>query len=102
LNDDKDTPRQRSGSADSVDSASQRGGRPRGRYRRRGSVTKYSLDTADEVKKEYDEHEDMINKFRNAQISDQQGSSLSTSERSITDPETGEKKKVKKKRGLFR
>jgi len=27
------------------------------------------LDTADEVKKEYDEHEDVINKFRNQTIS---------------------------------
>lgn len=35
-----------------------------GRYRRRGSVTKFSLDTADEVKKEYDEAADLIDKFR--------------------------------------
>jgi hypothetical protein len=45
-----------------------RGGR--GRYRRRGSVTKFSLSTADTVKKEYGEHEDLINKFRSeAQVS---------------------------------
>jgi len=43
------------------------GGTPRKgpRYRRRGSVTKYSLNTVEDVKKEYNEHEDMINQFRN-------------------------------------
>lgn len=37
----------------------------RERPRRRGSVTKYSLDTADEVKKEYDEHSEALNHLRN-------------------------------------
>lgn len=36
----------------------------RNRYRRRGSVTKYSIDTTDEVQKEYDTHQAVIEQFR--------------------------------------
>lgn len=36
----------------------------RQRYRRRGSVTKYSLDAQETVQKEYDEHDHILNQFR--------------------------------------
>jgi hypothetical protein len=43
---------------------SQAGAPRRQRYRRRGSVTKYSIDAQDTVKQEYDEHANMIDQFR--------------------------------------
>lgn len=80
-----------------------------GRYRRRGSVTKYSMNTADTVKQEYNEHEDMINKFRNQSLSAASTPNLSTTgalSRSASgdsgdmsdpnDPDAGKKKKKKK------
>ncbi len=36
----------------------------RQRYRRRGSVTKYSLDAQDTVQKEYEEHDQILNQYR--------------------------------------
>jgi hypothetical protein len=83
------------------------------RYRRRGSVTKFSLNTADTVKKEYGEHEDLINKFRSeAQVSNLSGASAHSSE-SLEFSDSGEsnnnldenavaaKKKMKKKSKRF-
>jgi hypothetical protein len=39
---------------------------PRQRYRRRGSVTKYSIEEQNTVKQEYDEHANVIDQFRAA------------------------------------
>lgn len=62
----------------SADQATLRQGGGRQRYRRRGSVTKYSIRGADDVKKEYDQHEDLINKFRNATVTDGRPDSLTS------------------------
>lgn len=42
------------------------------RYRRRGSVTKYSIDAQDTVKQEYDDHANVIDQFRSIMLHDQQ------------------------------
>eukprot|EP00980_Cylindrotheca_fusiformis_P001160 scaffold321_cov95-Cylindrotheca_fusiformis.AAC.1 len=82
-----------------------------GRYRRRGSVTKYSLNTAEEVKKEYDEHEDLINKFRTqAQVgegttnanSDASNELSDSGESNDNDLDDATKKGLKKKTKRFR
>jgi hypothetical protein len=42
----------------------------RQRYRRRGSVTKYSVDGQEEVKKEHEQHQNVINQYRQSSAED--------------------------------
>jgi hypothetical protein len=42
----------------------------RQRYRRRGSVTKYSVDGQEEVKKEHEQHQNVINQYRQSSTGD--------------------------------
>eukprot|EP00429_Kryptoperidinium_foliaceum_P053529 CAMPEP_0176091066 /NCGR_PEP_ID=MMETSP0120_2-20121206/45609_1 /TAXON_ID=160619 /ORGANISM="Kryptoperidinium foliaceum, Strain CCMP 1326" /LENGTH=271 /DNA_ID=CAMNT_0017424951 /DNA_START=157 /DNA_END=972 /DNA_ORIENTATION=+ len=61
---DQKRPPNRSHSADSIS-----GGR-RERPRRRGSVTKYSLETAEAVKEEYEKNNEILNQYRSGSAED--------------------------------
>jgi hypothetical protein len=54
------------------------GGTRKNRYRRRGSVTKYSIGAQDTVKQEYDDHANLIDQFRSTMLQNQQDFSSKT------------------------